>query len=521
MNIGEVNDLKLRPIIAGPTCLTNRLSNLIDIILKPIVKHVPSFLKDTTDFLKQIPSTVPDNTVLVSFDVESLYSNISHTLGIEAISYWIDKYKHEIPTRFSKDFIIDSLRFILENNTFQFNNEFYRQTKGTAMGTKVAPTYATLTIGYLENILYEKVKDNFGTEFSDQFQNLWKRFLDDCFIPWSKSKEDIDTLHNILNNLNEHLKFTIDSSDHQLPFLDCMVIKNGNLIETDIFYKPTDSKTYLLFTSCHPKHTKVSIPFSLARRLRTIISNEDTFDIRAQELEEYLIKQKYPKTLIQAGIQKAKSLHRTNLLNEINPRNNQDAIAYVSTYNPRNPEIFGELRRDIDILKRDSQMKSVLKNYKIIKSKRQPPNLKRLLTKAKFEEMSSTPKVYRCNRPNCGLCKYLIKGDRFTFKCGKTTKINQNTSCDAKNVIYTIICNGCNEEYIGETKELRKRMTVHRQHIRDPNVRKLRVSGHIDQCTSVEPKFRVFPIFRMNSDSIVSRRQKEKVLIKIFTPKLN
>jgi hypothetical protein len=130
----------------------------------------------------------------------------------------------------------------------------------------------------------------------------------------------------------------MDVNEKQLPFLDCMVIKNGNTIETDIFYKPTYSKTYLLFTSCHPKHTIVSIPFSLARRLRTIISNDHIFQQQAVELEEYLMKQNYPKTLIQAGIQKAKLFDRNNLINEVRVRNNEGTIAYVSTFNPRNPE---------------------------------------------------------------------------------------------------------------------------------------------------------------------------------------
>ncbi len=33
--ISDVNDLKLRPIIAGPTCQTHRLSDFLDLILKP------------------------------------------------------------------------------------------------------------------------------------------------------------------------------------------------------------------------------------------------------------------------------------------------------------------------------------------------------------------------------------------------------------------------------------------------------------------------------------------------------
>jgi hypothetical protein len=123
--------------------------------------------------------------------------------------------------------------------------------------------------------------------FSVQFQSLWKRFLDDCFITWTKSKDELETLHNLLNGLHEYIRFTMDVNEKQLPFLDCIVMKNGNTIETDIFYKPTDSKTYLLFTSCHPKHTKVSVQFSLARRLMTIISNNHTFQQRAVELEEW------------------------------------------------------------------------------------------------------------------------------------------------------------------------------------------------------------------------------------------
>ena len=65
------------------------------------------------------------------------------------------------------------MKFILENNTFSFNSNFYQQTKGTAMGTKFAPVYATLTIGYLEVKLYEKVTMIFGNTFRDYFTSDW------------------------------------------------------------------------------------------------------------------------------------------------------------------------------------------------------------------------------------------------------------------------------------------------------------------------------------------------------------
>ena len=96
-------------------------------------------------------------------------------------------------------------------------------------------------------------------------------------------------------------------------------------------------------------------------------------------------------------------MDRLKLINEVTARNNKNTITYVSTFNPRNPKIFEDLRRDIDILKRDNLMKNVLENYKIVKSKRQPTNLKRIFTKAKFEDDVTPAKVTRCNRLTCGL----------------------------------------------------------------------------------------------------------------------
>ena len=52
----KVHDLKLRPIVAGSSCHTHRLSNLLDILLRPYTKHVTSYLRDTSDFLNNLPT---------------------------------------------------------------------------------------------------------------------------------------------------------------------------------------------------------------------------------------------------------------------------------------------------------------------------------------------------------------------------------------------------------------------------------------------------------------------------------
>ena len=135
-------------------------------------------------------------------------------------------------------------------------------------------------------------------------------------------------------------------------------------------------------------------------------------------------------------------------LRTVKDKQDEEVIAYVSTFNPRNTEAYGHIRENLKVLQRDTHVKNVLQSYKFIKSKRQERNLKKLLTRAKFAEKPYTPTVTRCNRPKCDLCKHLIEGESFTFKCGRVFKVRSDISCDVKNVIYVIKCGGCDREYI-------------------------------------------------------------------------
>ena len=104
-----------------------------------------------------MPTTVNPNFELISFDVVSLYTNIPHDLGISAITFWLENKRNIVQDRFSKEFILETVKIILERNVFYFDGKFYRQKRGTAMGTKMVPTYATLVLGYLVHILYQQL----------------------------------------------------------------------------------------------------------------------------------------------------------------------------------------------------------------------------------------------------------------------------------------------------------------------------------------------------------------------------
>ncbi len=242
-------DLKFRPIVAGPACPTHRLSNFVDILLRPYIKHVKSYVRDDIDFLNHLPTNIDKDILLSTFDVSSLYTNISHELGIEAIQYWLENDAGSDQHRVSKTFIVESLKLILENNTFNFGTKHFRQTSGTAMGTKMAPTYATLVLGYLELKLYALFEDKYGPEGREYIKKNFKRYLDDVFCLWDSNKYgDVTFLYNGYNNLVPNMKFTMEQSDTHIAFLYILVNKQGSNISTYVYYKPTDSKSYCGFS---------------------------------------------------------------------------------------------------------------------------------------------------------------------------------------------------------------------------------------------------------------------------------
>ena len=237
------------------------------------------------------------------------------------------------------------------------------------------------------------------------------------------------------------------------------------------------------------------------------------------ELKTALTHQKYPKRIIENGIEKAISINKSEL-RLVREKPNDSIITYVSTFDPKQPELFHAIQQNLPILYEDDLMKEIIQKYTIIKSTRQPNNLKRLLTKAKFTDTQELPK---CNRPKCGVCEHLITENEFVFQCGKTFNVKTTMSCEVRNLIYVIRCGGCQEEYIGETgNTLRHRLTAYRQQIRDASTRMLYISGHVANCAKNQSiKFQILPLYKMQNDNMTSRKMKENYFINLFKPKLN
>ena len=102
------HDIDGRPIVGGPCFHTSGLSEMLDIILKPILQHIPHIVKDSFDLLQRIPDEIDENTLLGTCDIKSLYTNITKDLALKAIDYWVTKFENVIPLlrRFTKTFIL-------------------------------------------------------------------------------------------------------------------------------------------------------------------------------------------------------------------------------------------------------------------------------------------------------------------------------------------------------------------------------------------------------------------------------
>ena len=106
-----------------------------------------------------------------------------------------------------------------------------------------------------------------------------------------------------------------------------------------------------------------------------------------QELKSFLLKQKYPHQINNYGLDKAMALDN-DLLRKVQEKTEENVIPYVSTFNLKDPEMYHVIIENKPILQEDETMRNILSKFKFIKSKRQPYNLKRVLTKAKCSSMN-------------------------------------------------------------------------------------------------------------------------------------
>ena len=222
-----------------------------------------SYVRDSTHLINILQDfSIQPGILLCTLDVTSLYTNIPHLEGIQCTKEMLAIYKPP-DTLPHNSYIIELLELVLTNNHFEFNGEFYHQLSGTAMGTKLAPSYA--------NLFMTKFEDKYVYTYPLQ-PLLWKRYIDDIFLVWPHGKNSLNEFIKHLNTVHSTIKFTSDMSDTQISFLDLTIYIKQSALHTKLYTKPTDRHMYLNYLSEHPMSLKKSIPYSQFLRLKKIHS---------------------------------------------------------------------------------------------------------------------------------------------------------------------------------------------------------------------------------------------------------
>ena len=441
-----------RPIISGNDCPTEKISHMLDTILQPFVPSIKSFVRDTTDFIQKLNSvdlSGHDSIILCTLDVSSLYTNIPQKEGLNVIKQLLAS---ERPSAFlpKNNNLCKLLELVLTKNNFRFNNKHFLQINGTAMGTRVAPTYANLYMSHFEDLfVYTYPKQPL----------LWLRYIDDIFMIWTHGEAELKKFIDHLNSARETIKFTCDWSTIQVSFLDTVVkINSDNALYTDLYCKPTDTHSYLRFNSCHPKHVTKGLPYSQFLRLRRICSNYTDFFIHSLRMVRDFVDRDYPAELVLGSLLKVADLDRDELLTSSPDSKSNDTdginLYLIVNYNPANPPIQDIVLKHWPTLGRSSATRPLV-NAKIIFGHRRPPNLKDNLIRSRLPPGPDdiTPDWPTCKSgARCRHCPRLNKSGKITsHSTGRSFTSTFNACCQSKNLIYCISCNLCGIQYVGQT----------------------------------------------------------------------
>ena len=172
--------------------------------------------------------TIPENTTLVTMDVTSLCTNIPHDDGIAACrKIWEQRTDQEPPT----ECIVEMLTLVLKNNNFTFDGNHYLQINGTAMGTRMAPSYANIFMGDLEERLLLSSLQQPLSMF---------RFIDDVDMKWTHGDKELDEFLEHANSIHPSIKLTNEVSKTKMSFLDTTTTVKEDNMTTDVYSKPTD-----------------------------------------------------------------------------------------------------------------------------------------------------------------------------------------------------------------------------------------------------------------------------------------
>ncbi|KAL9964643.1 hypothetical protein ACROYT_G028317 [Oculina patagonica] len=248
---------------------------------------------NSAHFVSTISSeTILNNEVMVSFDVESLFTNVPIDGAVQAALRKLeDDPSIADRTTLTPAQIADLLKFLLRSTYFQYNGSIYEQQEGAAMGSPVSAVIANL---YMESFEEQAIAS------SSYKPKIWKRYVDDTFT--ILDRENVDSFLQHLNNQQPSIRFTMETeSDSKLAFLDTAVSREPDgRLTTSVYRKPTHTDQYLAYDSHHhPPSVKRGIVKCLYERAKRLVTKPSVISKEKKHLSSVLVSYGYPFSFLQ------------------------------------------------------------------------------------------------------------------------------------------------------------------------------------------------------------------------------
>ena len=156
----------MHPIVSACGMATYQLAKFLTKILQRYTGITPSFVKDSKSFSDHLRTVkINGEEELVSFDVSALFTSIPVPTALDVINRLFiehiedpeakDKYgcsfRHNT-IGLEKDEVMNLLKLVLENCVFTYQDKFFKQLHGAAMGSPCSQVVANIYMEYFENM---------------------------------------------------------------------------------------------------------------------------------------------------------------------------------------------------------------------------------------------------------------------------------------------------------------------------------------------------------------------------------
>ena len=285
--------LPLRPILSSTGSYNHECATWLSEILTPL-RHHPSSLKDTFDFLDKIKNLTPGNKLMASLDVKSLFTNVP-------VNFTIDLILNNIFNNGVKDFnglnrqqMKKLLTWTCKGTVFQFGGNIYEQTEGIAMGSPIAPLMADVCMNWVLNEV---------SSFNPK-PYIILRYVDDLFCVFN-CERDLEMFFDKINTIHANIQFTKElEQNNQLPYLDVLVTRTDVKFKTTVFRKKTNTGLYIKWSSLSPVKYKRNLESCLLDRAYRICNSYKAMHIEFETITDMLLRNGYPLPFIQNQIRR-------------------------------------------------------------------------------------------------------------------------------------------------------------------------------------------------------------------------